>query len=330
MNLRLCLLLALSIQIVHAHAQKHKPVAVIFDTDMGPDYDDVGAIAILHAFADSGQAKILATIASTRHPNVAATLSVFNTYFKRPEIPVAVPAKGALELKDFQHWTDTVTNSYPHAIKDNEAARDATDLYREILAAQADHSVTIITVGFFTNLAALLKSTGDKHSDLDGVALVKKKVKVLVSMAGKFPAGKEFNVDRDSKSSVEVAEHWPGKIIFSGFEIGQKIHSGLPLVNNAAIKNSPVKDVFRIAIPMDKQDSAGRMSWDETAVLVGIAGYSPYYTLKQGKMPVSPDDGSNTWMDDKQGHHFHLVALQPPSVVENVINRMMMHQPVRK
>src|SRR5690606_5203914 len=25
------------------------PVAVIFDTDMGPDYDDVGALAVLHA-----------------------------------------------------------------------------------------------------------------------------------------------------------------------------------------------------------------------------------------------------------------------------------------
>jgi hypothetical protein len=31
---------------------------VIFDTDMGPDYDDVGAIALLHAFADSGKASM--------------------------------------------------------------------------------------------------------------------------------------------------------------------------------------------------------------------------------------------------------------------------------
>ena len=39
------------------------PVPVIFDTDIGPDYDDVGAMALLHAMADSGECKILATIA---------------------------------------------------------------------------------------------------------------------------------------------------------------------------------------------------------------------------------------------------------------------------
>ena len=38
-----------------AQAQKNaEPIPVIFDTDMGPDYDDVGAMAVLHAYADSG------------------------------------------------------------------------------------------------------------------------------------------------------------------------------------------------------------------------------------------------------------------------------------
>jgi len=52
--------------VVCAQGRK-KPVSVIFDTDMGPDYDDVGAIALLHAFADKGEATILATIASTKY-----------------------------------------------------------------------------------------------------------------------------------------------------------------------------------------------------------------------------------------------------------------------
>jgi purine nucleosidase len=30
---------------------KPAPVSIIFDTDIAPDYDDVGAQAILHAFA---------------------------------------------------------------------------------------------------------------------------------------------------------------------------------------------------------------------------------------------------------------------------------------
>src|SRR3954471_20621502 len=92
-----------------SQAQKTlKPVPIIFDSDMGPDYDDVGAITLLHALADSGQAKILATIASTKYDGVACVMSVFNTYFNRPGIPIAVPKGNALILKDWQHWTDTI------------------------------------------------------------------------------------------------------------------------------------------------------------------------------------------------------------------------------
>src|ERR1700709_1114143 len=80
-------------------AQNHPSKPVIFDTDMGPDYDDVGAITLLHAFADSGKAKILATIASTRYEGVAAVLSALNTYFKRPAIPIAVPKGNAVDKR---------------------------------------------------------------------------------------------------------------------------------------------------------------------------------------------------------------------------------------
>ena len=37
-------------------------VRLILDTDLGPDYDDVGAMAVMHALADSGYVDILATI----------------------------------------------------------------------------------------------------------------------------------------------------------------------------------------------------------------------------------------------------------------------------
>src|ERR1700722_20064227 len=94
-----------------------KPLPVIFDTDMGPDYDDVGAITLLHAFADSGMAVILATMASNRYEGVAAVLNLFNTYFGRPGIPIGVPKGNAVDQRDWQHWTDTILSKYPHAIK---------------------------------------------------------------------------------------------------------------------------------------------------------------------------------------------------------------------
>jgi pyrimidine-specific ribonucleoside hydrolase len=305
--------------------QKPVPVSVIFDSDMGPDYDDVGAITLLHALADSGYANILATVASTNYEGVAAVFDVFNTYFKRPDLVIGVPKGKALELKDWQHWTDTVIKNYPHSIKRNDEAPDAISVYRKVLASQPDKSVTIITVGFVTNLAGLLQSPPDQYSKLGGIQLVEKKVRQLVCMAGRFPEGSEFNLDRDPASSVAVFADWPTTVLFSGFEIGHRIRTGLPITRNNAIRDSPVKDVFRICIPKDPQDSLGRMSWDETAVLVAIKGHLPWYKLNQGKIIINKD-GSNGW-GTIPSSHYHLVEEQPPAVVQQVIDKLIMHQP---
>lgn len=307
--------------------QAQSKVNVIFDSDMGPDYDDVGAITLLHAFADEDKANILATIASTKYENVAAVFSVFNTYFKRPNIPIGVPKGEALELRDFQHWSDSVVKNYPHAINSNKDVPDAVALYRRILSIQPDNSVTIITVGFLTNLKSLLQSKADMFSPLNGDQLVKQKVKQLVSMAGTFPSGSEFNVNRDFVASKYVYENWPTPVLFSGFEIGEKIKCGLPLIHNDLIMNSPVKDVFRIAIPQAAEDSAGRKSWDETAVLVGVLGYDKWYDIKQGKIVISDKDGNNTWIDDKISNQYYLVEKAPPADVQETIDELMQHQP---
>jgi len=301
---------------------------IIFDSDMGPDYDDVGAITLLHAFADSGEVKILATMASTKYECVACVMNVFNTYFNRPDIPIGVPKGNGLTLRDWQHWTDTVVTKYAHAIKTNDDVMDAVQLYRKILSKQSDHSVTIVTTGFLTNVSNLLLSMPDQYSLLDGRELVIRKVKQLVCMAGRFPAGREFNVERDARASQNVFSNWPTPVILSGFEIGQKIKTGLPLIRDNEIQNSPVKTVFSICIPKALEDSAGRMSWDETAVLVAVKGYEPFYRLEYGQMEVAAD-GSDIWHSEGR-RHAHLVEDVSPLVVQEYFNKLIKHQPLRK
>ncbi|MBO0931708.1 nucleoside hydrolase [Fibrella aquatilis] len=305
-----------------AFAQHEAPVKVIFDTDMGPDYDDVGAITMLHTYADAGKAEILATIASSKYPRVGPVLSVLNTYFDRPTIPIGVPKGWAVTDADKQHWSDTLVARYPHMLKTNDDAPDAVALYRQILAKQPDRSVTVLTVGFLTNLANLLNSKPDQYSKLPGRELVIQKVRNLVSMAGKFPSGYEYNVFKDSTASKIVFAEWPTPMLLSGFEIGEVIKTGLPLAQNKAIKNSPIRDVFRISIPLDKNDKEGRMSWDQTAVLVAIDGAEPYYTTQQGRLIMGPG-GSNSWDTTTKGHA-HLVVKRPPAEVQALINGMMM------
>jgi pyrimidine-specific ribonucleoside hydrolase len=318
-----CLLVSVSTQ-----AQKTKPIPVIFDSDMGPDYDDVGAITLLHAFADSGYINILATVASTKYEGVAAVFNVLNTYFNRPGLLIGVPKGKALELKDNQHWTDTLLLKYPHKIKKNDEVLSAIEIYRKTLASQPDGSVTIITVGFLTNLADLLQSPPDKYSKLIGKDLVRKKVKQLVCMAGNFPAGNEWNVKMDAAASTIVFDNWETPILFSGVEIGFTIKTGLPLISNDGIKDSPAKDVYRISIPLSPQDSAGRMSWDQTAVLIAVKGYKPWWNIQKGTIKVAKD-GSNAW-ENGDSLHSYLIESQSPILIRDRINELMMHQPVKK
>jgi pyrimidine-specific ribonucleoside hydrolase len=306
-------------------SQQSEPLKVIFDTDMGPDYDDVGAIAMLHAFADADEAEILATMASTKYEGVAAVLNVLNTYFQRPDLPIGVPKGDAVTQRDFQHWSDTLIARYAHKINRNDEVPDAVSLYRQVLAKQPDSSVTIITVGFLTNIANLLKSSPDDYSPLSGNDLVHRKVKKLVCMAGKFPEGMEFNIEEDAAAAKYTFENFKNPILFSGFEIGHKIKSGIPLIQNDKIESSPVKDVFRISIPLAREDSAGRMSWDQTAVLAGIKGPDPFYKLDTGRIIVD-ENGYNRWSEEA-GNHTRLVEQRDPSEVQRFINDLMMHQP---
>jgi len=303
-------------------------VKIIFDTDLGPDYDDVGALAFLHAMADSGKAEILATVSSNKHELVAPSINVINTYFGRSELPVGAPKTNGANLGSSQHWADSIVEKYPHSIKSTSEVEDAVDIYRKALSNQPDRSVTIVTVGFLTNLNNLLNSKPDNNSLLTGEELIIKKVKRLVSMAGKFPEGKEFNICTDSAASKFVYENWPGEIIFTGFEIGSEIHTGLKLIKSD-IKNSPVKDVFRISIPLSEEDKDGRMSWDETAVLIGVYGTDNFFDTARGKIIINPD-GSNKWEDDPEGKHVYVKQKMPVTQITSFIEARMMHVPINK
>ncbi len=311
-------------------AQKHQPVNIIFDTDIAPDYDDVGAMAMLHAFEDMGEAKLLATISCNAFETTVPTLSLLNTYFNRPNIPVGVTKKELPDKDCSQQWAQAIVAKYPHALQSNSEATEAVALYRKILSAQPDKSVTIISVGFFTNLAELLSSTADEYSKLSGRALVIKKVKQLVSMAARIDndgvSGYEFNVMIDAPASQKVFAEWPTPMTISGFEIGEKILTGIRLINNEAIQNSPVKDAYAVALAKDK-NTVGRNSWDQTAVLVAVRGTAPFFNTRKVNFEIK-NDGKNVLIP---GEKFtYLTFKERPEEIAKVIEDLMMHQPVKR
>ncbi len=88
-SIALALLLTFSSDVCYAQSNpSKKPVKVIYDTDIDLDVDDVGALAVLHAFADKGEAEILGVICNAPTPYGATTISAINKYYGRSNIPI--------------------------------------------------------------------------------------------------------------------------------------------------------------------------------------------------------------------------------------------------
>ncbi|MCD6441217.1 MAG: nucleoside hydrolase, partial [Candidatus Marinimicrobia bacterium] len=212
---------------------------VIFDTDIGPDWDDVGATATLHALANSGEAEILAMMVSSGGHTATwgpPCLDAFNTYYGRPDIPIGVATEGP---SFGSRYNQQIAEEFEQDLGiDN--AWNSVELYRKILSEQTDSSVVIITTGFMTNLAALLKSEPDNYSALNGIDLVTKKVEKWVCMGGGFPnSGGEFNFACDAAATKYVVDNWPKPVIFSGAEIGSQIQTGAKLALTPA--SNPIR-----------------------------------------------------------------------------------------
>jgi hypothetical protein len=90
--------------------------------------------------------------------------------------------------------------------------------------------------------------------------------------------------------------------------------------------NSPVKDAYTIALEKDKNE-IGRNSWDQTAVLVAVRGFNPYFTYRRLNLKIE-DNGSDTLIAGTK--LFYIEFKADPHKVQDEIEKLMHHQPVKK
>ena len=64
---------------------------------------------------------------------------------------------------------------------------DATRLYSELLSKTENHSMVVVAVGPLFNIRDLLKSQTDSYFNLNGMVLVRQKVKEIAIMGRNFP-----------------------------------------------------------------------------------------------------------------------------------------------
>ncbi|MGB8223749.1 MAG: nucleoside hydrolase [Polyangiales bacterium] len=293
---------------------------VIFDTDWGPDVDDVGALAVLHALADNGEVAVLGMAISYAGNKAATSLDAVNTFYGRPDIPIASIDN---TRPDPVAYRIAIADEFPNDITPGEV-EEPVALYRRILAAQPDKSVTIISVGFLTNLAALLESEGDAVSPLTGLELVQRKVALYVQMGGRYPQQQpgDYNLGLDNASSYAVITNWPTPILFSGGEIGDQVITGTERLRDATTRDNPVHRAYEIF-----NDFSGRFSWDQTAVLAAVRGPAPLWdVVDEGYFEYDPD-GSYRWNAAPDKDHAFLLADAPVESVANLIESLMAKPP---
>ena len=284
-----------------APAAAATPLHVIFDTDMGNDVDDALALAMLHAFISRGEVKLLAVTVSKDNPWAAAYVRLVNEYYGRGTIPVGIVHDG--KTPEDGLYVRQVCEL--HGRRPNKAiVPDAVGLLRKTLAGDKDGSVTLIQVGFSTNLARLIESGPDRYSNLTGMELVKRKVRLLTVMAGNFADSRrpEYNVMTDRPAASKLFATWPTDIFISGFEVGSAILFPASSIENDFAKGNPVAEAYRLYAKMPYD----RPSWDLTTVLYDLRPDRGYFDLSPpGEVVVSPD-GSTHFQPGAQGKRYFL------------------------
>lgn len=306
-------------------AHSAEPVRLILDTDMSGDCDDAGALALLHALADQGKCQILAIVTNRKDLTnaSAAAVDAINTYYGRPDIPIGTDKQAPTALQRTSTYTRALRDEYPTNIGPDDRAPDALDVYRQTLKAQPDGSVVICSDGSFSNLADLCRSEP---------ALVRAKVKQLVVMGGHFPHNDrpETNIATHPVAAAFVAEHWPGEIIWHGFEVGVVLITGGEL--RATPPKNPVRRSYELK-PFGKRPAieGGQPSWDQGAALYAVCGPQPEFWELVGPGRVSVDvKGVTNWKPDAKGQQYYVHIVGKPDRLAAAIEALMVAPPAAR
>lgn len=287
---------------------------VIFETDMGNDVDDALAIDMLYKYHRDKKINLMAVMLNKEGAYPPRFIDLLNRWYGCKRIPIGVTSRQKNStMSHVQNFAEVVCKMkdekgrplYKQLPEGEENWQDAVMLHRELLAKAEDSSVTIISVGFSNNLAALLASPADGFSPLNGKELVAKKVDRLVVMAGHMenPKYSEFNVKHDIPACQKVYDEWPTPIYTSPFELGEHILYPARSIKEdfTWTKHHPICDAYKCYLP----NMEDRPTWDLTAVLFAIDPGQMFNLSPAGRIRVT-DRGCTLFTPDVTGSHYYL------------------------
>ncbi len=298
-------------------------VRLIFDTDLGNDVDDAMALAMIHALQSRNECRLLAVTLTKDNVYAARFVELMNTFYGRPNIPIGMVRGGSRpeEGKYIRRVAEAQNNGqlrYPHRIRTREDVPEATYILRQVLAAEPDHSIVIVQVGYSTNLARLLDSGPDEVSSLDGKALARQKVRLLSVMGGAFSQELqaqnfvEFNIRWDIPSAQKLFAEWPTEIVVSGYEVGVAIpHPALSMqLDYRYVPHHPLREAYDYYRGLANDQP----TWDLTSVLYAVRPQHGYFDLSPPGWIQVDEKGRTHFRQDENGRHRYLIV-KPEQII---------------
>lgn len=304
--------------IYYCHKRKKRQMKkIIFDTDIGGDCDDAGALAIIHSAVKRGKAELLAVTVSTRDPWAPACADAINRYY-RHIVPIGLcerSPQGDPTMAEFlerygKHIAENYENEYlPKPVEctmcgDAKYPEEALSLMRRTLAQNKGGKVTLVVVGSCLNLASLIESEGDEFSSMTGLELIGTKVDRVVLMGGNFDVETpEYNIKTDIGSAKTVFEKCPVPIYISHFDVGLRVMSGglllekeLQKAEGGELLENPAAESYRFHV------GGKRHSWDPIAAFYAIYGRCGVFSdERRGRVTV--DGEGITRFYEGEGDH---------------------------
>lgn len=288
---------------------------IILDTDMGCDCDDVGALALACGAHKRGEAELLGVTHAIDNPYGLRFIEKMLAHYN-----VDAPL-GKCSKKDFlnDERFNTFIKPLAGGLPEKEHP-DSVKLMREILSK--NRGVTLVTIGSFVNVAALLASGADEISSLDGKTLVAQSVTNVYSMAGHFtrPDYAEFNIVCDIPAARSFVSLCPVPVVYCGFEVGEKIFTGAHL--RECTENPLLHNAYGLYTGRECGNAYLRPSWDPATVYTAIYqdenelfDYSDPVTVtfdEKGKTRVVPD-----------GKDLFLTLEKSPDTAAEALNKLM-------
>ena len=270
---------------------------IIMDTDIGSSTDDLFTLMMLYRYQDQNRCRLIGVVVDREGEDYAACVDVMNTYYGHGDIPIGLIREGIknpavwINYKTLPTHTDSNGNlMFQRSVVDYASLPDGWQLYRQLLAAQPDHSVSIVSAGFLTCLAQLLQSAPDSYSSLNGVELVRRKVKCIYLMGGVFGDAVEsieFNFSQGVNFVQTFFWLWPANvdIIMSPGEVGD----GVEYLPETVIADIDWTDVHPIKqVYMNYNCNTGQKMWDPLTAINAVEGDDIFTLSPRGSVSVTP------------------------------------------